>query len=253
MSQNFDPSQFAADLLRAHDYRTPTAALSVVDPNASLDDAYLVQVGVLADLIRRNDPVIGAKVGVHDRRPVFSLYPRSSLMGTFEVVDRSKLIEPVVQPVIVLRLFKPLAGTNITEGQVQDATQSAVAGIEVIDFRLGSPDGLKHVDVIADNGGIAKILIGEHGIDVSTDPLALSSLDCQFIVDGEECGPPANAITQPLAAVAALANHLGSQGGMLEADWFVAVGPLTSPGHLKVGSKAELHVNDMAPLRLRAR
>jgi len=253
MSTDSGTGQFAADLLRAHDYRTPMAALSVVNPDATVDDAYVVQVTVLADMIRRNDPVIGAKVGVHDRRPVFSLYPRSSLMATFEVVDRSKLIEPVVQPVIVLRLFKALTGTNITEGQVQDATESVVAGIEVIDFRLGSPDGLQHVDVIADNGGIAKILIGEHGIDISHDSDALSSLSCQFTVDGEECGPPAHQITQPLAAVAALANHLGAQGGMLEADWFVAVGPLTSPGQLKVGSKAELHVNDMAPLRLRAR
>jgi 2-keto-4-pentenoate hydratase len=253
MSQNISPTQFAADLIQAHDYRAPISALSNVDPGASVEDAYLVQVSVLADMIRRNDPVIGAKVGTHDRRPVFSLYPRSSLMGTFEVVDRSRLIEPTVQPVIVLRLFKPLSGTNITEGQVQDATESVVAGIEVIDSRLGSLDGLQHVDLIADNGGIAKILIGEHGIDINHDSGALSSLTCQFTVDDQECGPPANKITQPLAAVAALANHLGSQGGMLEADWFVVVGPLTSPGHLKVGSKAELHVNDMAPLRLRAR
>ncbi|MBT8240832.1 MAG: hypothetical protein KJN63_06350 [Acidimicrobiia bacterium] len=253
MSPNSSPDQFAAALLRAYEYRTPMAALSTVNPEATIEDAYVVQVTVLADMIRRNDPVIGAKVGVFERRPVFSLYPRSALMGTFEVADRSQLIEPLVQPVIVLRLFKPLAGTNITEGQVQAATQSVVAGIEVVDFRLGSPNGLHHVDVIADNGGIAKVLVGEHGIDISHDSDALSSLSCQFTVDDQEYGPPADKITQPLAAVAALANHLGSQGGMLEADWFVAVGPLTSPGKLRVGSKAELHVNDMAPLRLRAR
>ncbi|MFW2380613.1 MAG: hypothetical protein ACN4GZ_02560 [Acidimicrobiales bacterium] len=253
MSKNPSADRFASDLLRAHDYRTPMAALSVVEPEATVDDAYLVQVTVLADMIRRNDPVIGAKVAVHQRRPVFGLYPRSSLMGTFEVADRSNLIDPVVQPVIVLRLFKELSGTNITEGQVQDATESVVAGIEVIDFRVGSPEGLQHVDAIADNGGIAKILVGEHGIDISHDSEALSKLTSQFIVDDQECGPPEHTITQPLAAVAALANHLGSQGGMIERDWFVVVGPLSSPARLKVGSKAELHINDMAPLRLRAR
>lgn len=253
MSEPVTPSQFAADLLRAHDYQTPMPALTAVKPEATVDDAYVVQVSVLADRIRRNDPVIGAKVGVHDRRPVFSLYPRSSLMGSFEVADRSQLIDPVVQPVIVLRLFKELSGTDVTAQQVQAATESVVAAIEVVDHRLAHPEGLRHVDAVADNGGIAKILVGEHGIDISHRAEELGSLSCRFMVDDIECGPPAQTITQPLDAVAALANHLGSQGGLLEADWFVAVGPLTEPAPLRVGSKAELHVDSMAPLRLRAR
>ncbi len=249
----FSPTIYASDLIRAADYRTPLNPLSTDHPAVTVDEAYVVQVGSLAQHIHRNDPMSGAKVTVHQRRPVFGLYPRTAVMGTFEVADLSRLIDPRAQAVMVFRLFKELAGTATTEEDVLDATETVVAGIEVIDYRMAPNDALNHVDVVADNGHIAKILIGEHGADVSHGLEPLKNLSVQLTVNGELAAPPHDAITAPAAAVAALANHLGAQGGKLEDDWFVVVGPLSAPVSLGVGSRIELRINEMAPVILRAR
>ncbi len=253
MTDKLNPAILASNLLRAQDYRSAIPALSENYPDATAEDAYVVQVTAMADRISRNDPIIGARVGVHDRRPVFSLYPRSALMGTFEVADLSQMIQPIVQPVLTLRLFKELAGPGVTEEMVREATETVVGAIEIIDHRMVTPDGLQHIDVVADNGGISKILIGEHGLDISHDGDQLRNLKVRFNVDGEETGPPVGEITSPLSAVAALANHLGEQGGRLEADWFVVVGPLCAPAPLTVAAKVQLEIDDMAAVRLRAR
>lgn len=249
----FSASIYASDLIRAADYRTPLSPLSTDYPAVTVDEAYVVQVGSMAQHIHRNDPMSGAKVTVHQRRPVFGLYPRTAVMGTFEVADLSRLIDPRAQAVMVFRLFKELSGTDTTEENVRDATESVVAGIEVIDYRMTPTSGLNHVDVVADNGHIAKLLIGEHGADISHGLGPLDNLSVQLTVNGEVAAPPADAITAPADAVAALANHLSAQGGKLEADWFVVVGPLSAPVALGVGSRVELRINEMAPVILRAR
>ena len=249
----FNPNHYASDLIRAADYRTALPPLTADHPEATVDEAYVVQVVSLAQHIQRNDPMSGAKVTVHQRRPVFGLYPRSAIMGSYEVADLSRLIAPRAQAVLVYRLFKELSGSAISEEQVLDATETIVAGIEVVDYRMGPTTDLQHADVVADNGHIAKILIGDHGLDASQEAGMLSSLTAQLTVNGEVAGPAAEAITSPTAAVAALANHLGAQGGKLEDDWFVAVGPLSAPVALRVGSRVELRVGPMAPVLLRAR
>jgi 2-keto-4-pentenoate hydratase len=252
-STPFDAQRWASDLLRAVEYRTPIHALSAVHPELTSEDAYLVQVLAMAERIRRNDPVVGAKVTVHHRHPAFCLYPRSASMGMFEVADLTQMVEPRAQAVLVFRMFKELSGTAVTQADVRDATESVVAGIEVIDHRLGPPDRLELVDVIADNGGVAKVLIGEHGIDISHGAAALRTLEVDFTLDGAAVGPAPDAITSPAEAVAALANHLGAQGGTLEKGWFVTVGPMSALAPLHVGAKVELRIGTMAPVVLRAR
>ncbi len=246
-----DPEQFASDMNRAREYGTAVPALSTLYPDATVDDAYVIQITVLTGMIRRNDSIIGAKACTHEDQPVFGLFPRSALMGSFEVADLSQMIEPSAQPVLVFRLAKELSGASITEADVRDATETVVGGIEVTDYRLGSPDGLRPVDAIADNAGISKILIGEHGIDISRGA-GLEALDCSFTLDGVDTGV-GFAAGDPVASVAALANHIGSQGGSLEADWFVVVGPLRKAAPLRVGSRAELRIQGMAPMVMRAR
>ncbi len=249
----FDAQASATDLLRAADYRTPINALSIDHRDLSIEDGYLVQVLAMAERIHRNDPVVGAKVTVHRRRPVFCLYPRSAAMGMFEVADLTQLIEPRAQAVLVFRMLRELSGTAVTATDVRGATESVVGGIEVIDHRLGPPDQLDLVDVIADNGGIAKVLIGEHGIDISHGATALDALDVEFSLDGAAVGPAHDVITSPVDAVAALANHLSAQGGVLEKGWFVSIGPMSASAPLHVGAKAELRIGSMAPVILRAR
>lgn len=248
-----DIAQAAEALVRAAEYRSPIDPLTSTYGEMSVDDAYEVQVTATAERIRLNDPIVGAKVTVHQRRPVFALYSRTSVMGTFEVADLSQLIEPAAQAVLVFRLLREISGTDIGDHEIEDATESVVAGIEVVDFRSGPAELRQHADVVADNAGIAKILIGEHGLDISHGGGVLSDAKSTFTVDGERIAQPRDKITSPVAAVAALGNHLGNQGGKLEKDWFVVVGPLSAPVRLHVGAKAELTVEGMAPVVLRAR
>lgn len=249
----FSISQAADALVRAADQRSPIDTLTSTYGVVSVDDAYEVQVTAMAERIRRNDPIAGAKVTVHQRRPVFALYPRTSVMGTFEVADLSQLIEPAAQAVLVFRLLREVSGTGIEDREIEDATDSVVAGIEVVDHRLGPPHERQYADIVADNAGVAKILIGEHGLDISHGGGMLRDREMTFAVDGEPVAPPKDKITSPVAAVAALANHLGNQGGKLEKGWFVVVGPLSAPVPLHVGAKAELQIAGMAPVVLRAR
>lgn len=249
----FDTARAAEELVRAVDYRNPIPTLTSAYGSVSIDDAYEVQVASMATFVRRNDPVVGAKVTVHRRRPVFALYRRSSVMGTFEVADLSQLIQPAAQAVLVFRLLKEVSGREVDDHRIEDATETVVAGIEVVDYRVGPAEDRQHSDVVADNAGIAKILIGEHGLDISHGGEILQDRQLRFLVDGQPVPRPEDTITSPVAAVTALAEHLVSQGGKLEKGWFVVVGPLSAAVPLHVGAKAEIHIDGMAPVVLRAR
>lgn len=248
-----DTAGAADELVRAADYRSPIATFTSVHGDLSVDDAYEIQVTAMTELVRRNDPIVGAKVTVHQRRPVFALYRRSTVMGTFEVADLSRLIQPAAQAVLVFRLLREVSGSEVDEALIEDVTETVVAGIEVVDFRLGPAEARRHADVVADNAGIAKLMIGEHGVDISHGSGILNNLSPRFVVDGHEVARPRDKITSPVSAVAALAAHLGSQGGKLEKGWFVVVGPLSEPVPLHVGAKAEVHIEGMAPVVLRSR
>ena len=213
---SFDAAAYSSDLARAVQYKTAIPPLSSEHPEATAEEAYLVQVEVLSGMLRRNDSLIGTKVSYHGGQPVFGLFTRSALMGAFEVVDLSRLIEPAAQPVFVMRLLKEVAGDRVTPDQMREAIGTVVAGIEVIDSRTGTIEPASAIDAIADNDGIAKILVGEHGVKMGHDDGTLRSLDVSFTVDGVETGEAPRPLPDPLQAATALANHICGQGGVLE-------------------------------------
>ena len=92
------------------------------------------------------------------------------------------------------------------------------------------------LDIVADNTAAAKVVLGS--VQVDPGGLDLSLVGVALEVDGEQVAAATGAAVMghPAAAVALLANWLGSRGRCIEAGWTIFSGSVTAPAPLVAGS-----------------
>jgi len=230
-----DHAAWAAYLLAGVDERRPLQAITKQLDQLGIDDAYAIQAALLELQLGRGDTLAGAKLGLTSvakqqqmgvAEPVYGWVTGSSVLGAGGAVPLSELIHPRCEPEIVFVLADDLAGPGITPGDVLDATEKIVGGIEIIDSRFEA-FSFTLPDVIADNTSAARVAIGSDG--VSPRDVDLTTISCEFEVDGEITGRATGAalLGDPALCVAMLANHLGKHGQKLEAGWIVMAGATT--------------------------
>jgi len=252
-----DIAGWAQYLLAGIDERRELASITSQVDALSVADAYAIQDAALKLRLERGDSLAGAKIGLTSAakqqqmgvtEPVYG-WVLDSTVSRDGVVSMSELIHPRCEPEIVFVLSEELAGPGVTAGDVLDATEQVVGGIEVIDSRYEA-FSFKLPDVIADNTSAARVVLGDAGI--SAGDADLTTLGCVFEMDGEVVGTAAGAalLGDPAACVAMLANHLGGRGRKLEAGWFVMAGAPTDAKPLAAGVTAVARYSHLPPVTL---
>ncbi|NNE95196.1 MAG: 4-oxalocrotonate decarboxylase [Acidimicrobiales bacterium] len=223
----------------------------------SIDDAYAIQAALLELQLGRGDTLAGAKLGLTSaakqqqmgvNEPVYGWLPASSVLWD-GYVDLSGLIHPRCEPEIVFVLAEDLAGPGVRAGDVLDATDTVVGGIEIIDSRYEA-FSFTLPDVIADNTSAARVAVGAVGI--GPRDVDLKTMGCEFEIDGEVTGTATGAalLGDPAACVAMLANHLGKHGQKLRAGWLVLAGAATDAQPLNDGTVATARYDHLGPVTI---
>jgi 2-oxo-3-hexenedioate decarboxylase len=241
-----DHTAWAAYLLAGVDERRELQAITKQVDELGIDDAYAIQAALLELQLGRGDTLAGAKLGLTSvakqeqmgvSEPVYGWVPASTVLGEGGGVPLEELIHPRCEPEIVFVLADDLGGPGVTAGDVLDATDKIVGGIEIIDSRYEA-FSFTLPDVIADNTSAARVAIGLDG--VGPRDVDLTTLGCVFEVDGVVTGTATGAalLGDPALCVAMLANHLGRHGRKLEAGWIVMAGAATDARPIGAGTTA---------------
>ena len=242
---SIDHAHWAQYLVDAVDKRAEVQAITKQVDELSIDDAYGIQAALLDIYLSRGDTIAGAKLGLTSEakqeqmgvdEPVYGWVLQSSVLDG-PTVALDELIHPRCEPEIVFLMGEDLAGPGVTANDVLDATDDAGGGIEVIDSRYEA-FSFTLPDVIADNTSAARVAIGADGI--GPRDADLTTIGCVFDIDGDVAGTAAGAalLGDPAECVAMLANHLGRNGGKLEAGWIVMAGAPTDAKPLAAGTRA---------------
>jgi 2-oxo-3-hexenedioate decarboxylase len=229
-----DHAKWAEYLLDAEAKVEAVAPITDVEPDLTIEDAYLIQDKILERKLADGEQIVGAKLGLTSRakqesmgvhEPIYAWLTDRMLSPLEAPLALDELIHPRAEPEIVFVLERDLAGPGVSAQVVLDATTAVCCGMEIIDsryadFRFTLPD------VVADNASSARFVLGPRRVAPDFD---LSLEGCLLEVHGDLVATAAGAavLGHPAEAVALLANALGARGRKLEAGWIVLSGGLT--------------------------
>lgn len=223
--------ELAQSLVEAECSRGAIDTLSSRYPDLDEADAYAI---ARARLRRRRHARTGYKLGYTSaamRRQMNIEHPNYGVLTADMAIEGgtiafNTLIHPLVEPEIAIALGRDLAGGGHDRNSVLAAGPLFMTAIEVCDTRYHEYR-FNAVDNIADNSSAARYVLGTP-IPVTTGR-DLRTLAAELWIDDQltDQGVGANALDDPLLAVAWLANRLHAEGATLKAGEVVLTGGLT--------------------------
>mgnify|MGYP002784688226 CR=1 FL=1 len=247
----------SARLWHAETARTPTTLLSTTDPRLSEADAYAIQA---ATLRRRGAAPVGFKLGytsaamreqmgiAHPNYGVLTVQHRLGADGA--AIDTARLIHPRVEPEIALRLGRELAGAGHDRASVARHLDAVLPALEIVDTRY--PEyRFTIVDNIADNSSSAGFVVGDAlpwhaALDLATVEVSLHA-DGRLLGEGRG----ADAMGDPLLALAWLAGFLSARGETVPAGSIVLTGGLTRAHEAQAGQVFEARFGGLGVVQAR--
>ncbi|MFA5597114.1 MAG: fumarylacetoacetate hydrolase family protein [Pusillimonas sp.] len=251
-----DVLTLAQALMTAELNRQPISPLSETFADLDEVDAYHIS---KARLQIRNRIKTGYKLGYTSeamRRQMNINSPNYGVLTDDLFIDGTEipyasLIHPLVEPEIAIRLRQGLpARASYDRQSILEAHPEFMPALEVCDTRYLSYQ-FKATDNIADNSSAARYVLGP-AFPVSAET-RLEDLAVELWIDDEkvDAGIGANALGDPLLAVAWLANRLLDEGQHLEAGDVVLTGGLTKGYLMKQGQEVSNQIAGGATVTLR--
>ena len=199
----------------------------------TLDEAYRVQLGLIARREATGARQIGWKVGltakpiqeqfgVHE--PVFGCLLDEGVTPSAHVFDHASLIVPGFENEICMRLGRQLAGRMVTIDAARHAVEACHPALEIIETRGDFTRDLPLA--LADNAQQTAIVLGPA---TRLGDLDLSTLGVRVEINGREVatGKGAAVLGNPLSSLVWLAAKLDEVGRRLEAGDLVMTGSFT--------------------------
>lgn len=237
-------------LFDAWQTRQPTDALTSIDPDLTIEDAYAIQQINLDRRIAEGARLVGRKVGLTNPavqewlgvdEPDFGGLLDTMSVPNWGRIDPAVLLQPRAEGEIAFVLKRDLTGPGITPHQVIAAVDFVLPSIEVIDSRIRDWK-LKIEDTVADNASSGLFVVG-------SQPVSLASINTRtvglvFRKNGRivSTGAGADCLGDPINAVAWLANKLGELGTSLSAGQIVLSGCIGSVTDIEPGDAIEVEI-----------
>ncbi|MGH7386448.1 MAG: 2-keto-4-pentenoate hydratase, partial [Candidatus Rokuibacteriota bacterium] len=222
----------------------------------SREDAYRVQLGVLARHVQAGERQAGWKVGLTSKamqiqqkvhEPVLGFLLASGEQPSGARLQYADLINPGFENELCLTVGRTLRGPGVTTAQAQAALSAMAPAFEIIEKR---GDFAADLNVsLADNAQQRAYVTGApvpvpSGFDLATVSLALRVND-----GAPDRALGAEVLGTPAASIAWLANKLGELGLALEAGMKVMSGSFTRQYPLSRGDRIEASFVPVGPVR----
>lgn len=251
--------QDSADLLYgAQTTRTPIGPLTERYPGLTVADAYAIQQVNLRRRLRDGRALVGHKIGLTSEsmqtllgvdEPDFGYILDDMVLANGSAVPAARFCAPRVEPEVAFLLRAPLRGPGVTVDDVRAATEAVAVALEIVDSRIADWK-ITLPDTVADNASSGSVVLGEWvSFDDSID---LSCARASLCANGTEMdsGTGAAVMGDPVAAVAWLANALGSFGTDIMPGHFVISGSITSAPFVHPGDDVAATISGVGAVSL---
>lgn len=246
-------SRYAAALQDAERTRRTIAPLSAGQPDLSEAQAYAIQA---AGLALRGTRRIGYKLGYTSaamRAQMNIAHPNYGVLTEDMRIDQAtdrvaaaQLIHPLVEPEIALLVGRRIEGPYHDRNSIWRHVDAVLPALEIVDTRYHEYK-FALVDNISDNSSSARFVTGapqslRRGADLRLTGVLLSRNGAMV-----DHGIGANAMGDPLLALAWLANFLAERDTAIEEGALVLTGGLSrahaaAPGQMFLGEFAQLGI-----------
>ncbi len=228
-------------------------------PQMDWDDAYSIQEAIRARKEARGNKTVGLKAGLTSFAkmkqmgvdvPCFGFVSDYMSRPDGSDIKTSELIHPKVEAEICVVTKAPLKGPGCHVGAVMAAIDFVIPAVEVIDSRYRDfKFDLK--SVIADNTSASRFVIG--GRSRNVEDLDLRTLGVVLEKNGQVVAMAAGAavLGHPAAAIAMMANHLGTRGQEIPAGTFIMTGGVTEAIAVAAGDSINVRFQDLGSVSMR--
>jgi 2-keto-4-pentenoate hydratase len=249
----------ASKYLAAEAERVALEPISVICPDLTMEEAYRVQMAIVACKLNSGERVAGKKVGATNEaiqkammiaEPIYGHLFKSQKISNGTTLSLSQLIHPRVECEIAFTLGKDLSGPGVTADDALEAARSVTASIEINDSRTREwKIGIR--EVIADNGVASRFVLGKK--ELAADDLDLPGLRVVMDKNGEEIARSTGAaiLGNPAESLAWLANKISEHDGGLRAGEVVLAGSMTPMTPVEKGDLIEARFDDLGKVSVR--
>jgi 2-oxopent-4-enoate/cis-2-oxohex-4-enoate hydratase len=226
--------QYGDELYQALRQVKPVEPLTSREPDITIDDAYQIQLRLMALRLEDGERVIGKKIGLTSKsvqqmlgvgQPDFGHLTSAMVYGDGASVPVSKLLQPRAEGEIAFILKYDLCGPGITNADVLRATEAVMPCFEIVDSRIRDWK-IKIQDTVADNASSGLFVLGDKAVDPRKLDLSLCGMILEKNGEVMHTGAGAAALGSPVNCVAWLANTLGQLGITLKAGEVILSGAL---------------------------
>ena len=244
MSLSADQIEAAAeDLFTAEARGQQTGLLSLRFAGMTMDDAYAVQDALVQRKLAAGRTIIGWKIGLTSKAMQDALkidIPDSGILFDDMMfvdgatVPAGRFIQPRIEAEIAFVMKKPLAGADVTENDVLEATDYLAPSLEILDTRIlrVDPESGKSrsiVDTIADNAANAGLVLGRQKHKPGDLDLRWTGAIVARNGEVEETGLGAGVLDNPVSGIVWLVKRLANYGQSVRAGDVVLSGSFIRP------------------------
>ena len=227
--------RYGDELYRALRERFTVAPLTDREPGITIDDAYRIQLAIIARKLEREGVRhVGKKIGVTSEivqkmfavdQPDFGHLTSEMMLRDGDSVPTDRMLQPRAEGEIAFVLKKDLRGPGLKPADVLAATDRVLACFEIVDSRIRDWK-IKIEDTIADNASSGMLVVSDGG--AAAERVDLLGCRMRLEKNGEVVGTGTGAASMgsPVTAMTWLVNTLGERGITLRAGEIVLSGSL---------------------------
>jgi 2-keto-4-pentenoate hydratase len=249
--------QAAERLRRAGETAEPCAPIRDLIDSSDVASAYAVQEINTTHWLGQGRSLVGRKIGLTAvavqkqlgvDQPDFGMLFEDMAVGENRLIPFASLLNPKVEGEISLVLKKPLTRTQHSIADIIDATDYAVASIEIVDSRIANWD-IRLVDTVADNASSSHFVLG--AIKKQLGDIDLVNCKMTMTRRGEQVssGIGSACLGNPLNAAVWLADTMVKYGRPLEAGNVVMTGALGPMVAVIPGDVVEVEIEGLGSVR----
>jgi len=214
-----------------------------IDPNLTVEEAYLAQEELVNIKLAEGRKIVGPKMGLTSpakmkqmgiSEPVYGYVFDYMLIENGGKLSLKEMIHPKVEAEIAFIIGEDIEGPGVTGAQVLARTEYVLPALEIIDSRYVNFN-FTLPDVIADNASTSRVVFGT--TLKKPEQFDLELVGTTLSINGEirELGAGAAVLGHPANSVAMLANMLARKGRKVKKGDVILTGGITSAVLLKNG------------------
>ena len=254
-----DLEHYGRELYQALVERKAVAPLTGRVAGLGIEDAYQIQLHMLACRLANGERVIGKKIGVTSKvvmemlkvgQPDFGHLTSGMVYNDGDAIEAASLIAPKAEGEIAFVLRQDLTGPGVTEADVLSATDYVLPCFEIVDSRIQDWK-IRIEDTVADNASSGVFVLGDTAVDPRTLDLKTVGMTLEKNGAVVATGAGAAALGNPLVAVAWLANTLGELGMSLKAGEVILSGSLAAMLPVQAGDNLRMSLGGVGSATVR--